>query len=95
MSGVLAIITARGGSKGLPGNNLRSLGGLPLIAWTVRAALEATCVARVIVSSTTISISTPKTAPGSMPFTATNRPWTTCVGSVSVPMLHLGGPALK
>lgn len=51
MSGVLAVITARGGSKGIPGKNLRPLGGLPLIAWTIRAALEAQCVARVVVST--------------------------------------------
>lgn len=51
MTGVLAIITARGGSKGLPGKNLRSLGGLPLIAWTVRAALDARCIDRVVVST--------------------------------------------
>ncbi|UWR35722.1 acylneuraminate cytidylyltransferase family protein (plasmid) [Sulfitobacter sp. W027] len=51
MSDVLAVITARGGSKGLPRKNVRPLGGLPLIAWTVRAALEASCVARVLVST--------------------------------------------
>lgn len=51
MSGVLAVITARGGSKGVPRKNVRSLGGQPLIAWTVRAALEAACVARVVVST--------------------------------------------
>ncbi|NRQ10045.1 cytidylyltransferase domain-containing protein [Aliiroseovarius sp. xm-v-208] len=51
MSGVLAVITARGGSKGIPRKNVRPLGGLPLIAWTVRAALEAQCVARVVVST--------------------------------------------
>ncbi|CUH82399.1 cytidylyltransferase domain-containing protein [Tropicibacter naphthalenivorans] len=49
--GVLAVITARGGSKGVPRKNVRPLGGVPLIAWTVRAALEASCVARVIVST--------------------------------------------
>ncbi|MPQ95253.1 acylneuraminate cytidylyltransferase family protein [Thioclava sp. JE_KL1] len=49
--GVLAVITARGGSKGLPRKNVRPLGGLPLIAWTVRAALEASCVVRVVVST--------------------------------------------
>jgi CMP-N,N'-diacetyllegionaminic acid synthase len=49
--GVLAVITARGGSKGLPRKNLLPLGGRPLIAWTVRAALEARCVDRVLVST--------------------------------------------
>lgn len=51
MSDVLAVITARGGSKGVPRKNVRPLGGQPLIAWTVRAALEAACVARVVVST--------------------------------------------
>ena len=35
---VLAIIPARGGSKGVPRKNIRNLGGLPLIAWTIAAA---------------------------------------------------------
>ncbi len=34
---ILAIIPARGGSKGLPGKNLLDLGGKPLIAWTIEA----------------------------------------------------------
>jgi CMP-N,N'-diacetyllegionaminic acid synthase len=32
---ILAVVTARGGSKRLPGKNLRQLGGLPLVAWSV------------------------------------------------------------
>lgn len=48
---VLAIIPARGGSKGVPQKNLRSLGGRPLIEWTIEAAREAACVTRVIVST--------------------------------------------
>ena len=47
----LAVITARGGSKGLPGKNLRELGGRPLICWTVAAATEARTVDRTVVSS--------------------------------------------
>jgi CMP-N-acetylneuraminic acid synthetase len=39
---VLGVITARGGSKRLPGKNLADLGGRPLIAWTIEVAL-ATC----------------------------------------------------
>lgn len=38
---VFAVIAARAGSKGLPGKNLRPLGGVPLIAWTVAAANKA------------------------------------------------------
>lgn len=47
----LAIIPARGGSVGLPGKNIRPLGGRPLIAWTVRAAIVSRCFARVVVST--------------------------------------------
>jgi len=35
---VLAIIQARGGSKGIPGKNIKPLCGKPLIAWTIDAA---------------------------------------------------------
>ena len=35
---VLALIPARGGSKGLPGKNVAPLRGRPLIAWTIAAA---------------------------------------------------------
>lgn len=37
---VLAIIPARGGSKGLPGKNIKELCGKPLIAWTIEKALK-------------------------------------------------------
>ena len=35
---VIAIIPARGGSKGLPGKNIIPLGGKPLIAWSIEVA---------------------------------------------------------
>lgn len=47
----LAIIPARGGSKGLPGKNIRLLAGIPLIAYTIKAAQEAKTVDRIIVST--------------------------------------------
>lgn len=47
---VLAVICARGGSKGLPRKNVLDLGGKPLIAWTVEAAKQARLVDRVILS---------------------------------------------
>lgn len=47
----LAIITARGGSKGLPRKNVLEAGGTPLIAWTITAALESKCIDRVVLSS--------------------------------------------
>lgn len=48
---VLAIITARGGSKGVPRKNIRMVGGKPLIAYSVEAARSASCVDRVILST--------------------------------------------
>ncbi|MBD1548689.1 cytidylyltransferase domain-containing protein [Roseibium aggregatum] len=51
MTRVIAVIPARGGSRGLPGKNIRPLGGTPLVARTVDAALHAACIERVYVSS--------------------------------------------
>lgn len=53
---VLALIPARGGSKGVPGKNVRPAGGKPLIAWTVEAAKASRYVDRVILSSDDQSI---------------------------------------
>lgn len=47
----LALITARGGSKGLPRKNVLPAGGKPLIAWTIQAAIESTTVDAVVLSS--------------------------------------------
>lgn len=47
----LAVIPARAGSKSLPGKNLLPLGGKPLIAWSIEAALASRYLDRVIVSS--------------------------------------------
>lgn len=47
----VAFIFARGGSKGLPGKNIRLLGGKPLIAWSIEHALAVKRIARVIVST--------------------------------------------
>lgn len=48
---VTAFIFARGGSKGLPGKNIRPFGGKPLIAWSIEQALSVSRVDRVIVST--------------------------------------------
>jgi CMP-N,N'-diacetyllegionaminic acid synthase len=48
---VLAIITARGGSKGVPRKNIRTVGGKPLIAHTIDAARAAACVDRLVLST--------------------------------------------
>ncbi len=48
---VLALIPARGGSKGIPRKNIREFAGFPLIAYSIAAGLEAETVTRVIVST--------------------------------------------
>lgn len=48
---ILALIPARGGSKRLPGKNIKLLGGLPLIAWTIRSAQSSNCCVDVLVST--------------------------------------------
>jgi CMP-N-acetylneuraminic acid synthetase len=48
---VVALICARGGSKGLPGKNIRFLAGRPLIAWAISQAKAVKRVERVIVST--------------------------------------------
>lgn len=48
---MIAIITARGGSKGLPGKNIKHLCGKPLIAYTIEAALSAKIFDQVIVTT--------------------------------------------
>ncbi|MDN3555241.1 cytidylyltransferase domain-containing protein [Halomonas maura] len=48
---VVAVIPARGGSKSVPGKNLRTLGGKPLIVWTLDLAARLEEVDRVIVST--------------------------------------------
>ena len=48
---VLALVPARGGSKGLPRKNVLPLGGHPLIAWSVAAGLQAESVERVVCST--------------------------------------------
>lgn len=48
---VLGLITARGGSKGIPGKNIAPVGGKPLIAWTLEAAAASHCLDRTILST--------------------------------------------
>jgi len=47
----LGLITARGGSKGLPGKNTKPLGGKPMILWTVEAAAGSRYLDRVVLST--------------------------------------------
>lgn len=47
----IAIIPARGGSKRLPGKNIKLLGGKPLIAWTIEAAIKSNIFDHIFVST--------------------------------------------
>jgi YrbI family 3-deoxy-D-manno-octulosonate 8-phosphate phosphatase len=51
MTEVLALIPARGGSKGIPRKNIRLFAGFPLIAYSIAAGRQAKLVTRVIVST--------------------------------------------
>ena len=49
--GALALIPARGGSKGIPGKNLQEVGGVPLVCRSIHAAQASNSVGRVVVST--------------------------------------------
>jgi CMP-N-acetylneuraminic acid synthetase len=61
---VLAIIPARGGSKGIPRKNIRLLNGRPLIEFTCFAALQSKCITHAIVSTDCDEIATAARAAG-------------------------------
>lgn len=61
---ILAVITARGGSKRLPGKNLLSLGGRPLLAWSIDAARGLTDICEILVSTDDENISRAALAAG-------------------------------
>lgn len=48
---ILGIITARGGSKGVPGKNIKILGTLPLLAYTSKSAQESKLLSKTIIST--------------------------------------------
>lgn len=48
---VLAVIPARGGSKGVPRKNLREVAGRPLLAWTIEEARRCASLDRIVLSS--------------------------------------------
>jgi N-acylneuraminate cytidylyltransferase len=53
---ILAIIPARGGSKGVPGKNIKLLGDLPLLVYTIQAALASKLLTKTILSTDCASI---------------------------------------
>ena len=48
---ILALIPARGGSKGIPGKNIRLFAGKPLLAWTILAAQSCPLISDIVVST--------------------------------------------
>lgn len=48
---ILGVITARGGSKGIPGKNTKDLLGKPLVAWTIETAKKSKLITDLIVST--------------------------------------------
>jgi CMP-N-acetylneuraminic acid synthetase len=48
---ILGITPARGGSKGIPGKNIKDISGKPLVAWTIEAAKESKMIDRYVVST--------------------------------------------
>jgi N-acylneuraminate cytidylyltransferase len=69
MMEILALITARGGSKGIPRKNIVPFLGRPLIAWSVEAALRARSVTRIVASTDDADIAeAARSAGAEMPF---------------------------
>lgn len=56
MTRTVWLITARGGSKGVPGKNLRKIGGISLVEWKVLAARAADPAAEIVCSSDSLDI---------------------------------------
>jgi pseudaminic acid cytidylyltransferase len=66
----LAVIPARGGSKRIPGKNIKPFGGRPMIAWSISAAIESRCFDRIVVSTDSAEIAAVAAAHGAeVPFT--------------------------
>ena len=64
---VVAVICARGGSKGIPRKNVRPFHGHPLIVWTIRAAMACTRIEHVVLSSDDDEILAVAEAAGALP----------------------------
>lgn len=82
---ILAVITARGGSKRIPRKNLRKLAGRPLIYYPIQAALRSKLVDRVIVSTDDVEIAeVAKKIGAEIPFIRPDRLATDLAKSVPV-----------
>lgn len=86
---VLFVIAARGGSKGVPGKNIKMLGGLPLIAYKIIAARKCRYASRIIVSTDDEDIAEVSREYGAeVPFMRPDELATDSAGSVDV-VLHV------
>ena len=82
---ILGVIVARGGSKRLPGKNIRNLSGKPLIAWTIDSALQSKSFTRLIVSTDSENIaSVAKRYGGDVPFIRPSQLATDASGPIEV-----------
>lgn len=85
---VLGIIPARGGSKGLPGKNLRLLGGKPLIVWSIEAGTKSRYIDELVISTDSEEIAAvAKRTGATVPFIRPNELATDDASSVDV-VLH-------
>jgi len=66
---VVAVIPARGGSKSVPGKNIRPLRGKPLLAWSIEVAREVREIDRIIVSTDNLEIAAVAKANGAEVYT--------------------------
>ena len=57
---ILAITPARGGSKGIPGKNIKPIAGKPLLAWTIEAAKKSNLIDKYLVSTEDAQTRTPR-----------------------------------
>ena len=74
----IAVIPARGGSKRVPGKNIRPFAGKPVIVWPIKAALSSGLFDQVIVSTDDAEIAEVARAAGaSVPFVRPENlsPW--------------------
>ena len=53
---IVGVIPARGGSKGIPRKNIRPLRGMPLLAYTIKAALACPLITDVVVTTDDVEI---------------------------------------
>lgn len=53
---ILALIPARGGSKGIPNKNIKLFNGRPLIEWSIKLALQSKLISKIVVSSDSLKI---------------------------------------